>query len=368
MSAAAVRRVVHLDTGREWRGGQAQVHMLIRGLRRHGVESMLLAPDAPLLRRARAAGVMAEPWDPRFDLDLGAGFAARGMIGAWKPDVVHAHTARAHALGVPAARIARVPAVVVSRRVAMPVRGGLLGLKYRMSVDRYLCVSRGVLETMAKGGVPRERLVVVPSGIEPAPSSSIDVRGLLGVASDTPLIGTAAALTAEKRHRDLLEAFSLVVASTAADVHMVWLGEGPLRESLERQARALGLEKRVHLLGFREDARVLIAQCTMAALASDSEGIATTLIEAQDAGVPVVATAVGGVPEVVQDRVTGRLVPPRDPRAMAGALTELLNSPEARAAMGRAGKQAAQEFHIDRTVERTLDAYRSALGASRSSS
>ena len=102
------------------------------------------------------------------------------------------------------------------------------------------------------------------------------------------------------------------------------------------------------------------------ALASETEGIATTLIEAQDAGLPVVATMVGGVPEVVQDGVTGLLVPPRAPREMATALMDLLGAPETRARMGEAARRNAQQFHIDRTVELTLDAYRSALEASRS--
>lgn len=359
MTALEIRRVVHLDTGRGWRGGQAQVHLLMRGLTRRGIECLLLAPDAPLLARVKAEGMATQSWNPRGDLDWGGAFAAYQRIRAWHPDVVHAHTARAHALGVPAGRLARVPRVVVSRRVAMPIHGGLRGLKYRMAVDRYLCVSQGVLDAMVRGGVPREKLRVVPSGIEPAPQTSIDLREMLGLPATALLIGTAAALTTEKRHRDLLEAFVQVVVPFP-DVHMVWFGEGPLREALEARIRRLGLVNRVHLLGFREDARGLVAQCTIAALASDSEGIATTLIEAQDSGIPVVATAVGGVPEVVQDRVTGRLVPAREPQAMAQAMIDLLRAPEARAAMGEAARRVAHGFHIDRTVERTLDAYRSA--------
>ena len=365
MSDPSLRRVVHLDTGREWRGGQSQVFMLMRGLARHGIESLLLAPQGLLLERARAHGMPATPWDPRGDLDLAAALAARSAISGWKPDVVHAHTARAHALGVPVARLLRVPAAVVSRRVAMPIRGGLAGLKYRMAVDGYLCVSRGVLEAMVKGGVPRERLRLVPSGIEAASPTTIDLRAWLGVPAEAPLIGTAAALTSEKRHRDLLDALALLAPRFPA-AHMVWFGQGPLRGALEQQARGLGLEGRAHLVGFREDAHALVAQCTIVALASDTEGIATTLIEAQDAGLPVVATMVGGVPEVVQDRVTGLLVPPRAPREMAIAMMDLLGAPETRARMGEAARRNAQQFHIDRTVELTLDAYRSALEASRS--
>jgi glycosyltransferase involved in cell wall biosynthesis len=147
------------------------------------------------------------------------------------------------------------------------------------------------------------------------------------------------------------------VRAAGFDAHLVWLGDGPLRVRLEALRDRAGLGATVHLLGFRDDARSLMAQCTIAALASETEGIATTLIEAQAAGLPVVATAVGGVPEVVHDGRTGLLVAPRDPRALADAIVELLGNPTRRSEMAAAARSAALEFHIDRTVERTMDAY-----------
>ena len=225
-----------------------------------------------------------------------------------------------------------------------------------MPVDRYLCVSRGVLEAMARGGVPRQRLALVPSGIEPTPPPTIDLRERLGLAADAPLLGTSAALTGEKRHRDLLAAVPRIL-ERVPEAHLAWFGAGPLRRELETERDRMGLSARVHVLGFRDDARALMAQCTIAVLASDNEGIATALIEAQADGVPVVATAVGGVPEVVQDGLTGRLIPRRDPEALAVAVIELLGDAERRAAMRNAARESARTFHIDRTVERTLQAY-----------
>lgn len=357
MTVRRLRRVVHLDTGNQWRGGQAQVFMLMQGLARRGIENLLLAPIGPLLSRARSAGIETRRWAPWNDLSIGAALRASWEIRIFGADLVHCHSARAHALGVPAARLAFGTAVVVSRRVAVPVRRGL---KYRMPVDLYLCVSEGVRAAMERGGVPRDRLVVVPSGIESPRSSPLDLRKLIDVPERTALIGTVAALTAEKRHQDLLEALRLVHAA-GVDADLVLFGEGPRRAALEAQRDRLGLVRRVHFLGFRDDASALVAQCTIAALASESEGIATSLIEAEAAGVPVVATAVGGVPEVVRDGLTGRLVPPADPRALADALVELLADPGRRAAMAEAARHAAAEFHIDRTVQRTMEAYRLVL-------
>lgn len=356
MSGFTPRKVAHLDTGRDWRGGQAQVLMLMEGLARRGIANLLLAPRAPLLERARAAGFETVPWSARGDLDLAAFARAVRALRRAAPDVAHAHGARAHAVGVPAARLARVPVVVVSRRVALEPRGGLARVKYRLPVDRYLCVSRGVREAMRAAGVPDERLAVVPSGVAPPRPAETDLRRDLGLEPGTPLVGTAAALSAEKRHEDLLEAATRVRAACPR-AHFVWAGEGVRRTWLERERDARGLSDAVHLLGFCADAASLMAQCDVVALASDHEGIATSLIEAQAAGVPVVATAVGGIPEVVRDGVTGRLVPRRDPAALAEALVEVLTHPDTRAAMASAAAAAAGEFHMDRTVERTLEAY-----------
>ena len=235
------------------------------------------------------------PWRARGDWDLLAAAKATQALRAAGVRVAHCHDARSHALGVPAARLAGVPAVVVSRRVSFPVgTNPLSALKYRLPVDRYLCVSRGVTERLRVAGVPERRLSVVADGFElQEPLVTIDLRGLLGLPAETPLVGTVAALTPEKGHADLLEAAAYLV-SASSPAHFVWLGEGECRWTLLRRRAELNLESRVHLLGYRADAQALLRQCTVFALPSLEEGLGTSLIEALALGVPVVATAVGG--------------------------------------------------------------------------
>ena len=356
-------RVAHLDCGRQWRGGQAQVMWLMEGLARRGVHNLLLAPRGPLLERARAQRIEHRAWSPRGDLDLAALWSASRVLSAARPHIVHCHDARSHALGVTAARLARVPVVVVSRRVALSPRGWWSALKYRMPVDRYLCVSDAVMEAMRRAGVPQKRLVRVPDGIPASvPAPPPDLRTRAGIEPGALVVVTVAALTAEKRHQDLLEA-AASVCPMLPGVHFVWLGEGPCRGALERQRDQLGLTGRVHLLGFHPEAAGLMHGATVAALASEQEGIGTSLIEAQAAGIPVVATAVGGIPEAIVDGVTGKLVPARCPEALAAALFDVLTHPEKARELGRAGREKAGEFHIDRTVERTLSEYLSLIDA-----
>lgn len=359
-------RIAHLDTGRTWRGGQGQVLLLMRALRSRGHAQRLLAPAGPLAEKAGAEGFDVTAWESHGELDVAAAMSVRAALVAFAPDVVHAHSAHAHALGVPAARLARVPTVVVSRRVDFRVGTNPVSrLKYRFRVDRYLCISEGVRDAMRASGVPDSRLVVVPSGVDfgrleaeasgPAP----DLRGLLGVPAEAEVVGTVASLAPHKNHALLLEAAALIARARPA-THFAWLGEGECRPALERRRRALGLQSRVHLLGFRPDARALMRQFTLFALSSSLEGLCTSLLDAQSLGVPIVATAVGGVPEVIDDDRTGRLVRALTPESLAASLAEALDQPERRARWVLAARESVRRFDIERTAELTLAAYRGA--------
>lgn len=365
-------RIAHLDTGRTWRGGQAQALRLMRELRARGHDQLLLAPAGPLLEAALAEGHLAERWDTRGELDLRGVLAARSALAAFRPEVAHLHSAHAHALGVPAARWAGVPVVVVSRRVDFRVRTNpFSALKYALPVDRYLCISEGVRAAMLASGVSADRLRLVPSGVDldevraaaerPAP----DLRSWLGLPADAEVVGTVASLAPHKNHALLLEAVPAVIARRPR-AHFVWLGEGECRAALERRRAALGLESRVHLAGFHAEARALLRQFDLFVLSSHLEGLCTSLLDAQALGVPIVATAVGGVPEVVVDGRTGRLVKALEPAPLAAAVVEALERPDLRMAWVAGARTHVEAFSTAQTAERTLAAYTEALDERRS--
>jgi len=362
-------KVAHLDTGRTWRGGQGQVLLLMRELCRAGIEQELLAPAGPLLEKARAEGLATRRWESHGELDLPAVLAARAALAAFAPDVAHLHSAHAHALGVPAARAARVPAVVVSRRVDFRIGGNPLSrLKYLLPVDRYFCISEGVRRAMLASGVAEERLALVPSGVDLAEveaegaAGAPDLRGWLGLPADAEIVGTVASLAPHKNHALLLEAAPAVLAARPR-AHFVWFGDGECRGTLERRRAALGLAERVHLPGFRADAKALMRQFDLFVLASYLEGLCTSLLDAQALGVPIVATAVGGVPEVVHDGVSGRLVSALEPAALAAAILGALADPGARAAWVEGGRRSVRAFGIEHTAARTVEEYRRVLDA-----
>ena len=357
-------RTLHLDSGRTWRGGQGQALLLLRGLGARGHDVLLLAPEGPLLEKSRAAGIETRVWPARGEWDVASLLGARAAIGAFRAEMVHGHSARAHALGVPAANLERVP-VVVSRRVDFGVAGNpLSALKYRMGVERYLCISRGVMDVMRSAGIPETRLALVPSGVElpdlaavrAARAGARTLRETLGLPEGAPVVGTVAALAPHKNHADLMRA-AAIVRRTRPDVRFAWAGEGECRPALERQRRELGLEDTVHLLGFRADVHALISQFTLFALSSYLEGLCTSLLDAQALGIPIVATAVGGIPDVIEDGRNGRLVPGRDPAAFAAAVLEALASPDRAAAWAAAGRESVRSFTADAMVTNTLRVY-----------
>src|SRR5439155_8291760 len=182
------------------------------------------------------------------------------------------------------------------------------------------------------------------AGRRPAPR----LRELAGLAPDAEVVGTVASLAPHKNHVLLLEAAREVLAHRPR-AHFVWVGEGECRRALERRRRELSLEDRVHMLGFREDALALMTQFDVFALSSYLEGLCTSLLDAQALGVPIVATAVGGVPEVVEDGVTGRLVPGRNAEALGAALISTLADAESLRSWAESARASVERFHIDHT-------------------
>ncbi len=359
-------KVLHFDTGRDWRGGQAQVLLLLEGLAALGAESVLAAPEGPLLERARSAGFSVHEWPSGGDWDLWAARRARVAIARERPSVVHLHSARAHALGVPAAHGEGVRAIVVSRRVVIPPgRDPWSRRKYRLPVDRYLCVSEAVRAVLVAAGVPEARTQVVPSGIplvrwrERARAPGEDLRATLGVEASSAILGTVASLTSEKNHMMLLR-----VADRLRDleprVHLVWVGDGPLGAELARARDRMNLAERVHLLGRRDEVATLTRQFTLALVASRHEGFCGAAVEAMALGVPVIATAVGGIPEVVPVEAGG-LVPNDDAGAMAERVRGLLLDAADRARCSAAATAAAERFDSARTARETFGAYRDLL-------
>ncbi len=317
-------RILHVDSERPWRGGQNQILLLMRRQRARGDDPVLAAPpDAVLSERAKAEGFSVRPVAMRGTWDMASVIALARIMREVRPDVVHWHAARAHAIGAMASLLEAAPARVLSRRVQFPVRRSLGSLLlYALPVDRIAAISSAVRAALVRSGVDAAKIEVVPSGIDPAPEAGpaqrLALRRTFGIEEGTVLAITVSALAAGKGHRRLLSA--VAAASVRAPMLRLWVaGSGPLERELREQAGALGLEARVQFLGFRTDIQALLHAADFFCLATQSEGLGSSILEAMAAGLPVVATRVGGIPEIVEEERTGILVSESDPSALAAA-------------------------------------------------
>jgi glycosyltransferase involved in cell wall biosynthesis len=289
-------------------------------------------------------------------------------LQAFRPDVFHVHvgTGREDFDGARAARAAGVPAVLQTQHYPW-----LMGShKHRVPlfhalepVDHVITVSDGQRRTYEKIGVPSSRMTTVPNGIRPRTLGlgRSAARAALGLDPTRPVVLTVGRLNVMKGHTHLLDAVPGLLRRTP-DLAVVVVGSGHLEEALRAQAAALGVTDAVHLAGHRDDARALLDAADVFVLPSRHEGMPLALLEAMDAGLPVVATRVIGSEEVVDEGRTGLLVRPRDPAALEEALGRLLADPALREEYGRAGQRRfAEHFTAARMAAQTLGVYEQVL-------
>jgi len=354
---------LHIDTARTWRGGQNQVLLTVNGLREIGHRAALVAhPDGELRRRA-AEGLELIPLAPRAELDLSAAWRLARLVKRLRPEVVHAHDAHGVAMASLALSLggaAQSPVLVASRRVDFHLRQNSFSRWKHRQVDCFICASEAIRQMLVADGVPAERTVTVHEGIDidhVRAAPPVNVHEAFWLPHNAPVVGNIAALVPHKGQRHLIEAARLIV-QRMPDVRFLILGEGELREMLERQVREYRLEKHVFLPGFRTDVLGCLKGFDLFAMSSVTEGLGTALLDAMACGKAIVATRTGGIPEVVDDGVTGKLVGARDHAAMAQAILELLNDHAGRERMGEAGRARVEaSFTVERMIAGTAAVY-----------
>jgi glycosyltransferase involved in cell wall biosynthesis len=362
---------LHIDTARTWRGGQNQVLLTVNGLREIGQRAALVAhPDGELRKRA-AEGLELIPLAPKSEMDLTAAWRLNRVIKRLKPDVIHAHDAHgvamaglALSLGAGTAKDGEPP-LVVSRRVDFHLRGNSFSRWKHRQVDCFIAASEAIRQMLVADGVPAERTVTVHEGIDVEHVVSqplVDVHQAFFLPHGAPIVGNIAALVPHKGQRHLIEAAHIVVQKLP-DVRFVILGEGELREALERVIKEYRLEKHVLLPGFRADVLGCLKSFDLFVMSSVTEGLGTSLLDAMACARPIVATKAGGIPEVVEEGVTGLLVPPRDHAAMAEAIISLIADTPRLHAMGAAGfARVNEKFTVERMIAGTAAVYERVAG------
>jgi sugar transferase (PEP-CTERM/EpsH1 system associated) len=280
-----------------------------------------------------------------------------------RPHVVHTHAWGTLLEGLAAARLARVPLVVHGEH-------GTLQLKPRQRwlqrwgwarVDQVLSVSSVLAQRIEREtGFSADRVETIRNGVDAARFGGVaraEARRMLGLRDDDVVVGTVGRLVPVKDQAALVEA-AAQVARRHARLRVLVAGDGPLRGALQAQIDRLNVSAHVQLLGHRSDVETVLRALDLFVLCSTSEGLSNTILESMASGVPVIATRVGGAEELVQEGVTGLLVPPSDTNALAAAIETLTIDRARRVAMGEAARQRAEsEFGLSRMIGRYEDMY-----------
>ncbi len=367
MNEAAAERPLHIagvDPERGFAGGETQVLGLTRELLRIGHRAELICdPSGRLFERARGEGITCHPLRLRNSVDVAGAMRLRSIMAREQFDIVHFHTSRAHAMAPFVHGLAR--ALVVTRRMDYRPNRLFGPYLYSRAVDGVAAISRGVTDALVEAGIPRERIRIIPSGVDcdyfrpPNADEMTAAREALDVAPDTIAIGTVGVLEERKGHRHLLEA---VARTGCRELRCFIAGDGSLRPELERLAGTLGIADRTRFLGQVEGSRALLWALDIFVFPSLWEGLGVAAIEAAACGLATVGSNAGGIAEVVSNGETGIIVPAGDSGALGEAIARLAASPADRAAMGAAARsRAVKMFAMSTMARRTLALYRECL-------
>ncbi len=353
--------ILHLSTALTWRGGEQQIAYLYQGLRKLGIQQTILCPSKSALQsycnkysyhNAHIPKTSSLSWDYAKKI--------KELVKKLGITVIHIHDSHAHSNAVLAATFmgVKVP-MVLHRRVDFAVSNNLFSrYKYNHpSIKRIISVSKAIENILAPSIKEHNKLRIIHSGVDTSKEAHADsrLRKLLGLPANALLIGNVAALADHKDPYTFLK-----VAEALKDqpqYYFVWIGGGEMEAEVKAEIVKKGLEKRVFLSGFRSDVRDILPELWIFLMTSKTEGLGTSILDAYLAQVPVIATAAGGIPELVEHGHTGLLAPVGDADTLAMHILHLSLDREYTQNLVTAAKQKALAFDYHIMAGKVLEVY-----------
>jgi glycosyltransferase involved in cell wall biosynthesis len=298
------------------------------------------------------------------DLDLRFMWRLRQLLTERRPDIVHCHSRRGgDFLGGQAAALAGIPAIV-SRRVDNPEPGPMAALRYR-KFRKVVAISEAIAAVLMEAGVEASKIEVIRSAVDAERfahgRSRDELCETFGLRPEDQLVAAAGQLIARKGHEHLLAAAHRLKPRYPR-LRVLLFGQGREERVLRRRAAALDVEDIVQFAGFRDDLDEFLGGFDLLVHTALAEGLGVIALKAQAAGVPVIAFAAGGLPEVVADEVTGRLVPPGDTAALSDAMAGLLDDSARRDRYAKAARErASREFGTQAMIDAHIRLYESVI-------
>ena len=363
-------RVAHIEMGSHLYGGAQQVLYLLEALSSSDVISTLICPIGSAIgEAARERNIAVEEIAYRGDLDWTAVRKIKRLLRQRSTELVHVHSRRGADLwGGLSARQVGLPCVI-SRRVDHHDARWWAGLKYALC-DHVIAISEGIRAVLLADGVSAEKVSCVRSAVDferfQAASAPATLKARFGLPDESVVVGMAAQLIPRKGHDVLLEAVS-ALKDRWPHLRVLIMGKGPLGPSVVQQIQAMDLEAQVQCVGFLTDIENVLPHLDFVVHPARTEGLGVALLQAASAGVAVIASRAGGMPEAVLHERTGLLIPPGDAQALVAAMERLLVDPALAARYGAEGRRRmAAEFSIAAMAKGNLAVYRALINPIRS--
>lgn len=358
-------KVLHIELGKHLYGGAKQVTFIMQGLQESfAVNNVLLATKGSAIAQQMAeSGFQVIEIPAKGDLDIGLIWRIKKVIQQIKPDIVHVHSRRgADVWGGLAAKWANVPAVI-SRRVDNPESRLVTKWKYGL-YDKVITISEGIRQVLLSQNLPAKKVVTVRSALAADATCDCDKAQFLqrfSLTSDHLIIGVVAQLIERKGHRYLLQILPELLLAYP-NLKVIFFGQGAYRAELEKKIVLLNLQSCVQFSGFVKDMPALFGCLDLLVHPALMEGLGISLLQASQQGVPIVASAVGGIPEAVQQDENGFLVPPADKRALKSAIHRLLAESELRMRLGKNGQERVKnQFSVQQMIAGNFAVYQEVL-------
>jgi L-malate glycosyltransferase len=357
-------RIIHVSTATSWRGGEQQLAYLIDVLHDKGIEQhVLCSADSSFAVYCAEKDIKNTTFNKSGSINLrAAGILAKLASSAHNP-IIHCHDSHAHSIAYFSALLFRSSApVVVHRRVDFPVKNNLLShVKYNHgSIRKFICVSEAIRRILVPSLYDPQKAIVIHSGIDLNKFKNLKDSGSLkkefGLSDETVLIGNASALAPHKDYQTFVRTAEILLKNNP-DLRFVIIGDGPERKTIEAEIKTRQLSKQILLTGFRKNIAELLKELNVLLLTSKTEGLGTTLLDAFAGGLPVVATRAGGIPEIVEHKVTGLLADTGDAPSLAGMVEILLADENLRQNLVNNAIERVKDFDYKNTALKILDVY-----------
>jgi glycosyltransferase involved in cell wall biosynthesis len=358
-------RILHISTAKSWRGGEQQLAYLLEELTSQCQNFVICAEGSEMQQHCQQKGYAHLAAKKRFSVDPGFALSIKQYSDANDIQLIHTHDSHAHSLAIIAASLfGNSLPIVVSRRVDFPIQKSLFSqYKYNHPlVKKILCVSKEIMRITAPGIKDLSKLQTVYSGIDLnkfSPDSG-KLRKELHISPNTFLIGNTSAIA---DHKDYFTFIDAAEKALKEDPNLIFLiiGKGPMEEEIASYLRLKSLGDSVRMIGFRKDIPQVLAELDLFMITSKTEGLGTSIIDAFAAGVPVLGTKAGGIPELVKDGKTGLLCEVGDSKALSEKLIQLKKDSALRDRLTAAAAEKVKKFSKSQTAKDSLAVYRDLL-------